>query len=400
MIKNSLLLAIISLFLGGFGGSFQPTRLFILVGLGFILFNLKNKVQLSKVSFFLPIFFVYMFWISYGLFSLFWSADISQGFFSEIIVMIVGMSSLFLILYSLSSLSDIEVAYAWVIALFATLPFAFYEIFTGYHFSYNDEERIFRNINFNAPFASVFFGNYNNYSAFISLCFPFALYLLLHEKFHFNKKIFVSLTIFLSIVIIIINGSKGALLSILLVFFIYFIFKIKKFLPYFIYSIPFVFSFLIFIPNDILDIFYLLFEYRFINVDLGNNQSERIGHLFSSIDFLEDSFGFGIGAGSFEALVIHSKYYLGIVNPHNLLIEIGVQYGLIVLFLFCFLFIRLFLNYKEYPSFFLPFLVSSIFIIPVVGVINSSAIGYTYWWIYFNSIFFITYFMRVNHSRV
>jgi O-antigen ligase len=76
----------------------------------------------------------------------------------------------------------------------------------------------------------------------------------------------------------------------------------------------------------------------------GGSASIRWNLLRNGLAFTEESFGFGMGAGSFQSLIAsgHAPYPTGkIVDPHNFWIEILSQYGAVVFLLFVFWLIRL-----------------------------------------------------------
>lgn len=382
-------LIIFFLCLGGLGGSFQPSRLVILVIPLLLNFFLNKKhLQYNKtIQFGLKVYFV---WILYGTISLFWSADPAAGLNSEIIVMIIGMLSLlfFPLLLKNDKKSLLIIRNAWILGLVFTIPLAIYEIVTMTHFTYSEEDRLIGGIGIYAPFASVFFGNYNNYCVYICLCFPMVLWALLDDK-NKTRKVLYLLLISISILIIFINTNRTSMLVVALYFLSLLRLKARNIITVFGLAALLLMSYR-FLPTTITDNIEILFNNR-VNVDYNEDTSANIrkGVFLSGLDFLSESNGFGVGAGAFETHMAKSPRHQGIINPHNFFLEIASQYGLLIFGLFVvWLFLimrRIYKNSYISQSLKRVFYVS-IVVIPIIGVINSDSLGFTYWWVYISSL--------------
>ncbi|WFB69726.1 O-antigen ligase family protein [Chryseobacterium sp. WX] len=385
-------LIIFSLSLGSFGGSFQPTRLLLLF-LPFLLVKSTKGSHLhynNTITFGL---FTYFVWITYGLISLFWSPDPQIGLTNEIVVMTTSMSSLlFFPLFLKDNDATLKlIRNAWIYGLALTLPIAIYEIVTMNHFSY-DDERLIGGIGIYAPYASVFFGNYNNYCVFICLCLPMVLWGII-EKGKKALKIFYLVVLGISVLIIFVNTNRTSMIIIV----IYLLSQIRlnyKNLSFIaLILLLFYFSYT-FLPDPLVQNIEILFKDR-VNVDYSNDESGsvRMYNFIAGIGFLIDSYGAGVGAGGYEYYMERSEYYKGIVNPHNFFLEIFAQYGIVIFSLFIIWLVKILIGFKKsvmLSSNVKRLLYTSVLVIPIIGIINSDSLGNTYWWLYLTSLAIIS----------
>lgn len=385
-------LIIFSLSLGSLGGSFQPTRLLLL----FLPFLLMKSTKGSHLQYNNTItfgLFTYFVWITYGLISLFWSPDPEIGLTNEIVVMTIGMSSLFFFpLFLKDSDSTLKlIRNAWIYGLALTLPIAIYEIVTMNHFSY-DDERLIGGIGIYAPYASVFFGNYNNYCVFICLCLPMVIWGIIEEG---KKvlKIFYLVVLGISVLIIFVNTNRTSMIIIV----IYLLSQIRlnyKNLSFIALILLFFYFSYNFLPDPLVQNIEILFKDR-VNVDYSNDESGsvRMYNFIAGIGFLIDSYGAGVGAGGYEYYMERSEYYKGIVNPHNFFLEIFSQYGIVIFSLFIIWLLKILIGFKKsvmLSSNVKRLFYTSVLVIPIIGVINSDSLGNTYWWLYLTSLAIIS----------
>jgi len=385
-------LIIFLLSLGGLGGSFQPSRLLLLL-LPFLLVRSTNSSHIkynNTITFGL---FTYFIWITFGLISLFWSPDPEIGLTNEIVVMTIGMSSLlFFPLFLKNSDSTLKlIRNAWIYGLALTLPIAIYEIVTMNHFSY-DDERIIGGLGIYVPYASVFFGNYNNYCVFICLSLPMVLWGIIGES---KKvlKIFYLVILGISVLIIFVNTNRTSMV----VIFIYLLSQIRlnyKNLSFIAIILLFFYFSYSFLPDPLVQNIELLFNDR-VNVDYRHDESGsiRMFNFIAGIGFLIDSYGVGVGAGGYEYYMEKSEYYKGIVNPHNFFLEIFAQYGIVIFTLFVVWLSKILIRFKKseiLSSNVKRLFYTSVILIPIIGIINSDSLGNTYWWLYLTSLTIIS----------
>lgn len=387
-----IFLIIFLLSLGGLGGSFQPSRLLLLL----LPFLLSKSISNSHIKYNNTIsfgLFTYFIWIVYGFITLFWSPEPNIGLTNEIAVMVIGMSSLlFFPLYLKNNEDTFKlIRNAWICGLALTLPIAIYEIITMNHFSY-DDERLIGGIGIYAPYASVFFGNYNNYCVFICLCLPMLLWGILENGKKAIKVIYL-LMLGISVLIIFVNTNRTSMAVILLYLLSQVRFNYKNLTFIGIILLFFYFSYS-FLPDPLVQNIEILFNDR-VNVDYSNDESGsiRMYNFIAGIGFLIDSHGAGVGAGGYEYYMERSSYYKGIVNPHNFFLEIFSQYGIIIFSLFVIWLLKIVLSFKNNKvinSNIKRLFYVSIILIPIIGIINSDALGNTYWWLYLTSLAIIS----------
>lgn len=378
--------------LGGLGGSFQPSRLLLLI----LPFLLVKSVSSSNIKYNNTItfgLFTYFIWITYGLISLFWSPDPNIGLTNEIVVMTIGMSSLlFFPLFLKDNDTTLKlIRNAWIFGLALTLPIAIYEIITMNHFSY-DDERLIGGIGIYAPYASVFFGNYNNYCVFICLSLPMLLWGIIGEGKK-ALKIFYLFVLGISVLIIFVNTNRTSMV----VIFIYLLSQIRlnyKNLSFIVIILVLFYFSYTFLPDSLVQNIEILFNDR-VNVDYRHDESGsiRMFNFIAGIGFLIDSYGMGVGAGGYEYYMERSEYFKGIVNPHNFFLEIFAQYGIIVFSLFIIWLLKILMRFKKSEVLsdnVKRLFYTSVILIPIIGIINSDSLGNTYWWLYLTSLAIIS----------
>jgi hypothetical protein len=381
-------LIIFLLSLGGLGGSFQPSRLLLLA----LPFLLVKSISASHIKFNNTIKFgllTYFAWIVYGLISLFWSPDPEVGLTNEIVVMTIGMSSLlfFPLLLKNEEKTLKIIRNGWIYGLALTLPIAIYEIVTMNHFSY-DDERLIGGIGIYAPYASVFFGNYNNYCVYICLCLPMLLWGILGKEKKIIK-IFYLLVLGISVLIIFVNTNRTSMVVIFIYLLSQIRFNYRNLVFISIILALFYFSYT-FLPDSLVQNIEILFNDR-VNVDYTRDESGsvRMYNFIAGLGFLFDSYGLGVGAGGYEYYMGRSHYYKGIVNPHNFFLEIFAQYGVIIFTLFVIWLSKILIRFKKsevLSSNVKRLFYASVILIPIIGIINSDSLGNTYWWVYLTSL--------------
>lgn len=371
---------------GGLGGSFQPARI-LAAGIGFcaLFFARGMDVPGSVLRQALVMVLTFVF---FGIVSLSWSPDVLGGVGLVLAVALGGLTILGVSRLDLGPSGVRLLVWAWVAAVALSMPIAFYEILAGVHFQYAlDGRNLGGVLDMELPFAAIFFGNYNDFSTWLSLAFPITMAAFFVER-KVYLRIFIALVNVLLCVIIFINTSRGCLAYISLVILFYFI-KYPTFRIYgAIFAVaasPVIVSLL---GDGIFDI-YTTAVYKFqIASEIDESYIQRSGLLYTGFSALLGSLGLGIGAGGFEEYIADTDPYL-IPNPHNILLEIGVNFGIIPLVLFIALFIRLFFisirPNSIYHFFRLPVMLAT-FAVPIVGIVPSQAIGYIYWWVWLGTI--------------
>lgn len=215
-----LFILILSLATGSYGGARQTIYIFaILFVPALFSYYSHDKVIVQKCVILLAIMAIYSF------FSLLWTMDSVRGlshlkslFFNSLIV--VELFS-----FSMRAKKPVlAICYGWLWAFLATSIIAIWEITTDHHLSISRQIDIGGSVAAIAHnSASVAFYNPNTYSLFVTLSLPFILYVFseIRKRIHFIFSIFALL---LLVYILLMNGSRGAIIAGTIMFIMYFIF--------------------------------------------------------------------------------------------------------------------------------------------------------------------------------
>ncbi|MBW7924904.1 MAG: hypothetical protein H3C59_09190 [Burkholderiaceae bacterium] len=384
--SRALMLAIALLSLGGLGGSFQPTRLVLLVFLlPTVHLLIFRCMQLHRTDF------ITMAGLgiiaSLGVLSLAWTPTPAAGL-NRMSVVLIGMTSA---IYVAATPKTIEAARqvrdAWSAALALTMPLAVYELATDNHFTYAFDER-FVGGDFGAlPFASVFFGNFNDYCTFIALTLPMALGSLESAR-HRGVRLLWGATIVLALVVLVVNLNRLALIFAAWVG-LYYLGTRQS-----LRRVALVLAAIAFIglglgmfgeQADTL-VAYAVLKFSSLAAD-DESAGQRLALIAAGVQSLFLSAGMGLGVGSLETFLQRQHPEL-IPNPHNLMIELAANFGLpsalVFVVLLVYLYIRALMS-RLVADLRSPVIVSLPFV-PIIGAIGSQAIGYTYWWLWLGTM--------------
>lgn len=387
-VRPDLLLrvAIVLLALGGLGGSLQPSRLILLASvgpfIGILLSQWKEIHGAERVAIITCFFLVLA-----GAVSLLWTPDVAAGA-SRMAVVVVGMSSLALAVTAPKSFSVArEVRDAWSIALAATLPLAVYELVTGNHFAFAFDERMVGGDFGALPFASVFFGNFNDYCTFICLSLPMLLGTIESTERGLKRTLWIGAAVVI-FAILLANLSRTAVAFALWLLIYYTISRRTWRKPVLLGLFVALAAFWVVGGAEQLEALYLFGTYKFAGiVDGDESGQERLEILMASMDSLRQTAGLGVGIGGIEVF-LRDRYPNLIPNPHNLIAEVMANFGVLPGLVFCFFLLYLFWAAlrSRLPADLRSPLVASLPFVPLIGVISSQAIGYTYWWLWFSTV--------------
>ena len=127
------------------------------------------------------------------------------------------------------------------------------------------------------------------------------------------------------------------------------------------------------------------------NTFVGDSHRESL--FITGLELLVTSNFLGVGVGSLVAA--YEKLGSDVLLPHNVFLELLVQYGVVLFAIFIYLLCRIYYLSRYSSDVVARFVVfSAILSLPVVGVVNSG-----YWlspiiWCYLASIFVIAYYSR------
>lgn len=370
---------------GLYGGMFQPIRVItILFSPFFIAGSLKSDFfKYYKFE----LYFFYIFFLS-ALISTFYAYDLDSTIKG---VFYVGFNSLLfftIIFLAFKSLNPkIAIVHGWILFFIFSVPIAFFEIFYDYHLSSSviEEGTLIGVIGELKVYATVTFGNYNLYNVLLVFVFPFLTANMLIQKSVYIKMFNLFLILSLCFIIIT-NASRGGFLCISIGI-IYFVFKYFQLVPtnknYAFLILAGIFSLLIIYGNSL---FSMIF-YRLENV--GYTDTSRNEIYSNGLKMLLDYNFFGVGSGNFQA-VMNEKYNIEITAPHNMFLEILVEYGIFIFIGFLVLISRIYYRSKDSDviSNYIVFL--GFLTLPIAAIINSAYAEGVNMWVYLASLLIIS----------
>jgi len=300
--------------------------------------------------------FVLIVWLLVGLISYLFVIDKGE-WFKDIFYLLIGIS-IFLTLNFIHSRNKMEYfIYGWLAGYICNLIFGFFEMYTGNHFSggFTEGLAILSPEHYTQFAPAGFFDNPNHYATYLVLSIMIFTY---YRKQFIDSTYYILL--FPAIWQIFYTGSKFAVLA-LLVWLIYLLIiqhkewmiKNKNYLR----MIPFIGIFFLFIfisfNSDIVNLSNpsekARVELQKTKPDLRPSSGNmRKALLQNGIYFIKSTYGIGIGAGQFSVYIEKNKAPMDaghLVDPHNGIIEIASQYGVIIVLLLVWFYMDLFRNY-------------------------------------------------------
>ncbi len=325
---------IIAMLAGGstVGGNLQPSRLLtIFAGLLIIthgkLFNFRTLTYKALIA-------MVMLWTVWGVASLMWTPDFFMGR-DEMLLLLLGFITIFTFIHLswYASEAFTTVRAGWVTACILTIPLAVYELTTNQHLPNAIEQGDTGGVDSMTLFyAATTFGNRNNYSSFLVMCFPFLLWSFEKTK-KLMFKLFYLCILAYSVFVIFVNGSRLGMISLALQSLTWLLMQrtsFKSSIRRFIFVL--------------LACAVILFAFQFQNISFrklqsldeglqGRNQIIRTNLSLNGLMLFLQSKGLGVGAGGFEKSVLTEPGMFPTYNvgpAHNLWIEILANYGLFV----------------------------------------------------------------------
>ena len=325
-----LFLLITSVAFGGFGGALAVPRLLTILFSIFLppCFRRHEILSLKKYIVFLG------FFSFYSVVSLIWSINKTEGVVECIYNIIHSLFFIEICTFALYARRPLfTISTSWLIAFLATAGVAVYEITTGYHLPLS---RFEEDIQMNAGgglvvirrFAAVTFGNFNNYVTYICLCLPFLVYTLLESKQLKYKWFFPIVALFLSVFILIINASRGGIISLAIVLSVLLFFARKT--KYTIFFGTIIIALLVCFLYKYRDLLFLSISVRMNGSRDGMvDGSSRFKIWNDALTVFKNSFGLGCGAGALsDSMELYGTE--DIIVPHNFFLEVLASYGIMV----------------------------------------------------------------------
>lgn len=381
-------LAICLLGLGGIGGSLQPSRLLSICLLPFVLNNLLTRRRGPGAGMDGPTALLSGMLVLLATFSIAWSYSMTTTAGYIVVLCINLLPVLYVATLTAERRAQLVPAMlsGWAICLAITLPIAFYEFATDDHFMYAIEGRGSGGFIGLLPYASVFFGNFNDYSMFVTLCVTLVLSLSAGAAALRWRFVLVSL-VFLGLAVLVINSSRGALGTALVVLFIR---LIISFGPWRLLATLVVAALAVapvFLNDDIPLAALIAFKFTDISDDLENDDG-RLAIMNASLQGIIDSYGLGLGADGYS--FYFRTYFPNIIpNPHNLFLELALNFGLLGLAVFVAHLVTLLRRFHvQYSRAHITggtfaLRIGPLLLLPLMGVVQSHLTGYTYFWYWY-----------------
>lgn len=389
-----LFLIIISAIYGRYGlihpSSFLSLFFFPeLLGNNNLLFSKKTK----SVSVFLIL------WVLYAAISLLWVPNMHDAIFEISLLLFNSLLFMEIMVFSMKANRPLRtLALAWTCAFLITSVVAVWEINTDHHLLSAKEQKDFRRNelgDYMEKNSAIFtFYNPNTYIYFISLAFPFALYLYFQAK-RKSEKLYYLIPIVLTVYVASQNSSRGGILTIavMLSSFIYLKMKGSSLgVKVYIIIVTGMLSLILILYGEVL--FQGLF-FRLSGSELFEDNARMILWYASWQEFL-NSYGLGMGTGSMVSVLETSNANMlrdHLAYSHCMIFEILLEYGAffclgIILFLFKLL--RTGISVNEYQM--KAVILCAVFSFPFYSVINSENVKVSFVWMFFASIFVFSIF--------
>lgn len=354
-------------------------RIVVLISLLILIIQRNLVFSTGTLSKYVTWFFVV--WIAYALISISWCPDI-QNAIKEIFYIAFGFGVYLTLLSLKNKWTNFKIDFfnAWIMTLILVIIVSLWEIYTGKHLEGSLQNTLnnlgaFHGLH-NTPVFT--FDNPNHYAIYISVSVCILLYLLLLKKYAQFMALLLPICFFLLIIV----SSRLAILFFGFAAILYLLVRFKhyKIGNHFIRnSIAFVAMGSILylgiygfhdttrvhsdlkekliltnkVETPFADSLLLYYSTENSGIEIERNTvviepkqsiSVRKNLIYNGLEFTKNSGLMGVGAGGFRSLMQGKAAYPteGIHTPHNYVIEILSQYGIIIFLLFCFIFIYIF----------------------------------------------------------
>lgn len=378
-----LIFLIASLAFGGLGGDLQLSRLLGIILTPMMIVRIK---QCKYVSWFLVTFVLFY---CYALLSMVWTPDKMQGG-KELVYFLVHFMIFFEILVFSHFAKDPlkSISTGWIVAVGLTLIVAMWELITDNHLSISKSESgLISNFGngfiLEHRFAAVTFYNYNSYVTFLSFSMPFIFYKIRSGN---SRNIILKnvpiVILLLSIGCILYNGSRGGLISTLIMVVIFFMMGRKNLVKsfQFIVFVLLAIVFVIYFGENMLQIIIA----RSVDGGLTNGNS-RFVIWKSVLNAVLYTIGLGTGIGGRDTVM--RTFTNGITAPHNLFLEILLEFGVLFLCIFLLFLFDLYKKAKRLTDRDRKILLyMALFAMPVYCIINSGYLLNSYVYAAFASL--------------
>ena len=380
---DKIIIFMISLLsLGVIGGGAQAIRIFSIILLPFNIIYFMRVKHKKRMLFYVA---VGVFWMIYAVFTLFWSPDSNSAKIDILYLLIHFNIILSLLRFGKYANRPVEsLIIGWCTFVILTLPLALFEIITNDHFYTNEIQTdvMWHKGEINGVvgkrYAAATFNNYNEYVTAIVFALPYLLFALLYFRKNRTQLLFWSVLL-LTILLLLTNASRGGIMCLVvdIIIFAWYYRKIKFVGKNNLMTVVSIFlCVILIIYSD------SLFEQ--ISGRLSEtNMLEDVGRLAiykRTLSLLVDSGYLGVGPYGIQAII-------GLA-PHNLWLEILVQYGIVV-FVLCLVILMLILYkcFQKFKGTVIMFPIVAIFVsLPFASIINHGYLNFPFFWMSVGSV--------------
>ena len=308
----------------------------------------------------------------YFLFSFIWTPDKIQAIKELVYYVIHFLLFLELIVFARFASDTLRsISIGWLLAVVFCSIVACWELYTGNHLRIAVEQDGLMNVGGEALehfTASVTFMNYNGFNTFLCFGFPWVFYLLLDDKSPLALKVLSFISLVLSLLFIVVNASRGGLLSVMIMIVVYFFLSKKTFRK----------SIIIILGLIVIGYYLINYGDAITTVMVARaadggmfTDDARTTIWSTALSVLYNSYGFGSGVGGLSAgMARYAK--LAVTAPHNMFLEILCQYGIIIFLIVVIFILKQFQNVKKQPNNNIIVIMMAIISMPFYSIINST----------------------------
>ena len=373
-------------FFGIYGGALQPVRVFSIISFPFLLASDMKSSHLREYRYEFLFFLLFIIW---GLFLTVFAIYIEEAL-KEIIYLVVSFNMIFNVIIASGKAKNpkLSIIKGWGVLLLLALPIGLYEIYFDWHFSNSKTgsgtlvggyNQVVKN------FAALTFGNYNLFNVVIVYAIPFLISCFFIKGLKKKIKVIIWGLILMGSFIVLVNGSRGSFLAIILCFLLFFrksFFKNKKNIFILVILISGSVYYLMSKGGNLL----LTFTDKKDRLFSDNTRSTLIE--FSLKELINSNF-LGVGPANIEQIIINQyQYKLG--ATHNLFIEILVQYGIIIFIGFLYFLFRIYKRSFKVDKISKYIVITSLVLIPLSSVVNSKYLAGVNIWLLLGSLLIIS----------
>lgn len=374
------------------GGAFQVDRVLAILLLPWLINNMSKQgysyaKQLLKVM---------ALCYGYMLFSFLWTPDKSEGMKELVYYPVHFLLFVEMIVFARGARNPLKsLSRGWMIAVLLCSAVAYWEITTGNHLEMSTEHRESYNagggIILERFFASVTFGNYNSYVTFLCYSIPWIFYVIVSKGRSLVEQLLSVAALIMASIVIVINASRGGIVTIIIMSLVYYWISEKSKTK----------NVAIFVLVGVL--IYSLFQYgdsytavlvaRTYDGGLYTEESRFVIWNHALMAF-SDTLGFGVGIGGMSAAM--EKFAQGgLTVTHNMILEILLQYGIVIAFTVLVFLWKLFRKSMKLERCRKIVLMMTFIAMPVYTIINSTYLLYPHLY-----VFMATIYIFVNYEHI